>query len=144
MGEDRCSIPGPRGCWMVVSVSEGRPRDLLGTGTSSVTPRPSCCLLVRPYVTAPPPCRICLLPQHSALGLFIWVLDATRPDPAAVCVSAETRGPPRATQPGWEIRIPYCCMSDMFSHHMLGSCWGQLKSGTSCLRYVLWRVQSEL
>lgn len=59
-----------------------------------------------------------------------------RPGAAAVCVSAAA-GPPGATQSGWEIRIPYCCIADMLSHHMLGSCWGLLKSGTSCLHFML-------
>lgn len=47
------------------------------------------------------------------------------------------RGPPGAMQPGWEIRIPYCCIADILSHHLLGFCWGQLKSGTLCLHFSL-------
>lgn len=83
------------------------------------------------------PCRICLLPQHSALRLFIWAVDATRPGPGRCLCFCCGRGPPGAMQPGWEIRIPYCCIADILSHHLLGLCLGQLKSGTLCLHFSL-------
>lgn len=39
-------------------------------------------------------CRIRLLPQHSAVWLFIWALDTTRPGSCLnVCVSCAAAGP---------------------------------------------------
>ncbi|XP_010768279.1 protein FAM102A-like, partial [Notothenia coriiceps] len=92
--------------------------DLVGNPLCDTSPP----LLVRPYVSVP--CRICLLPQHS-LSLCAVYLSLTRP---GCCLSFCKRavGPPGATQPGWEIRIPYCCVADMMTHHKLGSCGGDL------------------
>lgn len=136
-GEDWFSIQilfnRARGFLKVISISVHRPFDLLDTGTSSVTPRPSCCLLVHPYVTDPSAGSVCFL---STLLSACLSEHSMRPDPAGpLFVFLLWPGPPGATQPGWEIRIPHCCIADMLSHHMPGSCGGQLKSGTSCLHW---------
>lgn len=123
------------GCLKVVNISEDRPCEFSGTGRSSVTPYPSRCLLVRPYVIAPPP--TVATPAAAGSVCFLSTLLSgclsepwMRPDPAWPLFVFQLRpGPLGATQPGWEIRIP-CCIADMLSHHMLRSCWGQLKSGT--------------
>lgn len=57
--------------------------------------------------------------------------DPTRPGPLFVFLL--WLGPPGAIQPGREIRIPYCCIADILSHHLLGFCQGRLQSETSCL-----------
>lgn len=52
-----------------------------------------------------PPCRICLLPQHSDLRPVYLSLrcDPTR---SGLFVFLLCAGAPEAVQPGWEIRIP--------------------------------------
>lgn len=58
-----------------------------------------------PWLLAPPAaswrhrglCRICLLPQHSALGLFIWAPDATQLSLAPAAAKTQTvAGAPRS------------------------------------------------
>lgn len=105
-----------------------------------------------PSLRHPPTGSVCFLSTLFS-GLFIWALDATRPGPATVCVSAVSWGPrSRAARMGdkdpillhrWHIQSShagFCWVGDLksvFTLHSNGAITTSVQSMSVCLAFVL-------